>query len=400
MEGRAEALLQDIRAGNPEAAELFATFHPASPLTPSLADARLALAVAHDYPDWETFQQAVALFNAICADRAEEVLGQVRRQPDLLHRRVNGESSNWGPPLACAAQVGAPAVFEALLPLPDQDRSWALDRAILKGRVDMARALIDNGTEPEPGLAIGPCETLNVDGLEFLAEVGVALTDEHGDRLAPVAMLLQGYHRDPEGKHACLAFFERQGIAYPDTPVMAFHRGRTDLLDQHLARNPELVHHRFSCRDLYPLELGCDEDTSLGLHGTPLDGTTLLHMSVDFDEPAIARWLLGHGADVNATAEVDAAGFGGHTPLFNAVVSQACVSGRQLGGGFARFLLDQGADVGRRASIRKAIRFIADESSHEYRDVTALEYGRAFHASPWVSPGALEAIEQVRSSDS
>ena len=61
----------------------------------------------------------------------------------------------------------------------------------------------------------------------------------------------------------------------------------------------------------------------LGLHWTPIDGATLLHLAVDFHEREMFDWLLAHGADVNARAAVDPDGFGGHTPLFNAVVCGA-----------------------------------------------------------------------------
>ena len=56
------------------------------------------------------------------------------------------------------------------------------------------------------------------------------------------------------------------------------------------------------------------------MHWTPIDGTTLLHLAIDFREREIFDWLLAHGADVNARAAIDRDGFGGHTPLFNAVV--------------------------------------------------------------------------------
>jgi hypothetical protein len=57
------------------------------------------------------------------------------------------------------------------------------------------------------------------------------------------------------------------------------------------------------------------------VQGTPLGGATLLHMCVDYGELEIATWLLDHGMDVNVRAAVDTDGFGGHTPLFSAVVS-------------------------------------------------------------------------------
>jgi len=114
------------------------------------------------------------------------------------------------------------------------------------------------------------------------------------------------------------------------------------------------------------------------LHGTPPGGATLLHMYVDFDEIEIARWLIEHVADVNARAEIDADGFRRTTPLFGCVVSQSYLCGRQRDGEFARLLLDHGADPNARASLRKQLRFVPDESVHEYRDVTPLSWGERF----------------------
>jgi ankyrin repeat protein len=82
------------------------------------------------------------------------------------------------------------------------------------------------------------------------------------------------------------------------------------------AKHTSLIERRFSHREIYPPELGCADDGQSGMCGTPLDGTTLLHLAIDFDEQEIFDLLLAHGADVNAGATVDAAGFGGHTPLF------------------------------------------------------------------------------------
>jgi hypothetical protein len=106
----------------------------------------------------------------------------------------------------------------------------------------------------------------------------------------------------------------------------------------------------------------------------------LLHICVDFDEIEIGRWLIEHGADVNTRAEIDADGFGGHTALFGCVVSQSYLCGRQRDPAFTRLLLDGGADPNARASLRKQLRFVPDETMHEYRDVTPRAWGRHFHA--------------------
>jgi hypothetical protein len=140
----------------------------------------------------------------------------------------------------------------------------------------------------------------------------------------------------------------------PDTPLMALHRGRIDLLQEHLRRDQRLVGRTFSHQQIYPPELGCSEDHSRALHGTPLQGTILLHISIDFDEIEIGRWLIDQGADANAKAEIDRDGFGGHTPLFNCVVSQAYLCGRQRDAAFARILLDQGADPNLRRGVAQA----------------------------------------------
>ena len=176
---------------------------------------------------------------------------------------------------------------------------------------------------------------------------------------------------------------------------MAVHRGRIDLLEAQLKRDPNLTAWTFRLDEIYPPELGCGPDLSYGLHGTPLAGTTLLHICVEFDEIESARWLLAHGAEVNARAESDPDGFGGHTPLFGCIVNNSYLCGRQRDGAFTRFLLDRGADPNARASIRKQLHFIPDETMHEYRDVTPLAWGEQFHGQryhDWVSKSAMQLI--------
>jgi ankyrin repeat protein len=277
------------------------------------------------------------------------------------------------------------------------DVQHAFDRTCLQGKIETARRLHAMGARPTEGCVMGPCETLNGAGLAFLLELGAELADEKGDRLAPVALLLQTYSRYPEGKHHCLDLVAGHGLELLDTPVMALHRGRIDLLEKHLSLEPQMLGRTFSLDEIYPQQLGCSVDHTHGLHGTPLAGTTLLHICVDFDEIEIARWLIERGADVNARAAVDADGFGGHTPLFGCVVSQAYLCGRQGDAAFARLLLDQGADPNARASLRKQLRFVPDETMHEYRDVTPLAWGERFHGQSyheWVSRPAMQLIAE------
>jgi len=146
----------------------------------------------------------------------------------------------------------------------------------------------------------------------------------------------------------------------------------------------------FGHEEIYPPSLGYHADHSLALHGTPLDGATLLHMCVDYDEIEIARWLLARGTDVNARAAVNADGFGGHTLLFGCVVTQP--PRLRNDSEFTRLLLDRGADPNARASLRKRLRFVDDESLHEYRYVTPLAWGLRFHDQDFVSKPSMALI--------
>jgi len=181
---------------------------------------------------------------------------------------------------------------------------------------------------------------------------------------------------------------------------MALHRGRIDLLAEHLSRDPNLLQRQFSHREIYPTEMGCKDPIDATV-GTPLGGTTLLHMCVDYDEMEIALWLLDHGMDVNVRSAVGASGFGGYTALFSTVVSQPnfWMNYEKRGpfvAPFTKLLLDRGADPNIRASIWKQLHpGHGDTTRHEYRDVTALSWGRRFHAPILVSQPALQLIEDA-----
>ena len=112
------------------------------------------------------------------------------------------------------------------------------------------------GARPTPGDVMGPCETQNADGLALLLELGAELADEHGDRIAPVSMLLGTYCRNTEGKHRCLEMCAAHGVELPDTPPMAVHRGRIDLLEALLARDPRMLERTFTEEEIYQPAVG------------------------------------------------------------------------------------------------------------------------------------------------
>jgi hypothetical protein len=396
LKHQAKDLLRAIKQGEPSALAELKKHHPKA-ITPEkvkLADAQLVLARSYGLPSWSRMATACRMTDAIWRGDIDAVRALVLKSPRLLHEDARGLPSNWGPPMSYAANIGQIKIIQMLRELGAVDLQHAFDRACLQGRLETAPQLYALGARPEAHAVTGPCETLSDGGLAFLLELGAPLADKHGDRLAPVALLLQTYSRYPEGKHRCLEIMAEQGIALPDTPPMALHRGRIDLLETHLQDDPQLFSRTFSHQEIFPPELGCHADESLALHGTPLAGATLLHMCVDYDEIEIARWMIEHGANVNAKAAVDPDGFGGHTPLFGCVVSQSYRCGRQHDGDFTRLLLDHGADLNARASLRKRLRFVKDEEMREYRDVTPLAWGERFQEQEWVNRAAMRLISE------
>jgi hypothetical protein len=402
----ARELLRQWRAAQPDALDRIQRHHPkfhsAAPAaiagaTFRLADAQLVLAREYGFAHWTELKQRIAansfaeaLRIAIRADDRATVVRILQANPHLLHVPV--WSGNWGPPMSHAANLGRLEIIKAIAQLGARDFQHAFDRALLQGQIESARWLLEHGAQLAPGLVMGVCETLNADGLRFLIERKAPLTNPRGDRLAPLALALETYGRHPAGKHAVLELLAENGCDLPDTPIMAFHRGRVDRLKDFLQRDPALTQHRFTSREIYPPELGCAEDGNSGMHGTPLAGTTLLHLAIDFDEQEIFDLLLAHGADVNARAAVDADGFGGHTPLFNAVVSTAYQNGRQRDAAMARALLARGASPSLRASVRKFLDWCETPGWHEARDVTPAEWGRDFPERSWVNTEALRLV--------
>ena len=237
-------------------------------------------------------------------------------------------------------------------------------------------------------IVCAPCEALAPRCLRWLLDHGADPMTPSGKYGTPLSMLIGTYSRNSAGKHACLETMADWGLSIPDTPAMAIHRGRIDLLNRHLSTNPDLLSRRFTLAEIFPPEVGMPDEG--GLQATSLEGVTLLHMAVDFDEDEIVRWLLDRGADPNATALVSTEGFGGQTPLFHAVVtlgrkddSLACV------------LLDAAANPLARATIRKQLRDMGDpgkEQMREFHDVTPVEYARQFAEPMFVNDAAVNAL--------
>jgi hypothetical protein len=399
----ARELLDLWRAGRPDALERvrhrlpkFKESSDAAVIAAAkLSDAQLVVAREYGFATWAELKQRIAvrgaaneLLEAISGGDRERAVSLLRANPELLHLPLWG--ANWGPPMSHAANLGRLELVRAIAELGARDHQHAFDRAVLQGRIECARWLHAHGAKAVPGIIMGACETLNADGFRFLLELGAPLTNEDGDRLAPLALVLGTYGRKPEPKHEILGLLEEHGCALPDTRLMALHRGDVARLREHLRRDAALLTRRFPLAEIYPAECGCGTSRDAGMHWTPIDGGTLLHLAVDFREREVFDWLLAEGADVNARATVDAEGFGGHTPLFNAVVC-----GPGMDDGFAVALLARGARRDVRVNLRKFLDWCAEPRWHEARNVTAVEWARGFPERRWVNEAAVAALAET-----
>jgi ankyrin repeat protein len=377
----------------------------------SLSEAQLKLAREYGFPSWpklkahvESLQEIGQLRQAIDANDLAKVQDLMTRHP-ALHRAPLGYMNNG--PLTWAAECrGVPFSPERLAIARwmiengsdvHQGGDGPLMRAALSDqRIPMMELLLAYGANVNAfwdgryPIIFAPCETLQPRSLKWLIEHGADPNVTSTDYGSCVQMLVATYSRDTHGKHACLEVFAQADYRFPETAPMAIHRGRIDLLEQCVNCDPAVIEQRFTEAEIYPEQLGIQPGD--GLHCVPLAGGTLLHMAIEYQEAEIAQWLLGRGADANARADVDAEGFGGHTPLFHTTVTLGPQTDE-----LARLLLANGADSNVRATFRKQLRDMGDaekEQMREYRDVTAISFARQFPEPRWVNEDAIAAIGQ------
>src|SRR5215470_915077 len=281
----ARELLNLWRKGDREAFERIRNRHPrfakaddaavaAGPFR--LNDAQLVIAREYTLGNWNILKQRIkansaanALEAAIRADDRDAAVQLIQANPQLLHIPVH--NGNWGPPMSHAANLGRLEIIKAMAALGAKDFQHAFDRAVLQGRIDCARWLHEHGAKAAPGIIMGAFEALKASGIHLLLELNAPFTNERGDRLAPLVMVVETYSRNPKGKHEILEIFAQRGYDLPDTPMMAFHRGDVSQLEKHLRRDPQLMEHRFTLREIYPTDCGCADDERSGLHWTPIN---------------------------------------------------------------------------------------------------------------------------------
>lgn len=399
---QAKELLRAIHGRDASAIAELREHHPESidASTAKLADAQLVLARTYGASSWTRLVHAVRLAEAIRRDDLEGVRELITQNAALIHEHVLIRTdSNWGPPMTYAANLGRDRLIRLLHDHGAKDLESAAGRAALQGKTETVRMIDDLAGQPlKEWTLAAPAYTLSVEGTAVLLTLGARVVGPEGVDHNTMEHLLGTDSRRPADKHRILEMYIDHGFEPPDTPVMALHRGRIHLLEAHLERDPDLLTRTFAIADIFPLAPACARDPYTA-QGTPVHGTTLLHIAAYFDELEIAEWLLDRGMDPNARAAIDTDGFGGYTALFSTVVSQRNFwvnygKGQPDEARFTRLLLDRGADPNVRASIRARL-----EEGHgggplrEYRDVTPLGWGEQYHARIFVSRKSLRLIE-------
>ena len=150
---------------------------------------------------------------------------------------------------------------------------------------------------------LGAFEEHSPDDIRKALAAGISPTEPiKGTR--PIDSLIAMYLRTPRFTE-CLQVMLEAGAKINDPLLEAI------LLDDHaelrrlLARSAESLTKKLSSPCAF----------------TSCRGVSALHICAEFNSSRCARVLLENGADVNARADQDADGMGGHTPIFHAVNS-------------------------------------------------------------------------------
>src|SRR5678816_1105265 len=299
---QAKEFLRDIHAGNADAIAELLDNHPKllEPSAAKLADAQIALARSYGASSWMRLVQAVKLSDAIWRDDLDSVRALVTGNGALIAEHVLIRTdSDWGPPMTYAANLGRDDIIRFLHSQGAKDLESAAGRAALQGKPDTVRMIHDLAGRPlQKWTLAGPAYTLSVEGTAVLLALGARPVGPDGVDHNTMEHLLGTDGRKPSAKHRILEMYVEHGFNPPETPVMALHRGRIDLLETHLARDPHLLTRTFAITDIYPLAPACSREPFTA-QGTPVHGTTLLHIAAYFDEVEIGAWLMDRGMDPN-----------------------------------------------------------------------------------------------------
>lgn len=366
---------------------------PADPAAAKLAEAQRVLAKSYRASSWPRLVIAVELVDAIWRDDRARVLSLVEANPALLHEPVLlRPDSNWGPPMSYAANLGRDELIRQLHARGARDLEKAAGRAALQGHPGTVRMIHELAGRPpiDRGSLAGPAYTLNVAGTAVLFSLGVRVDGPDGVPPNVMEHLLGTDSRNSAAKRRILEMYVEHGFEPPDTPIMAFHRGRLDLLEAHLARDPELLTRTFPKAEIFPMAPACAAGPYTA-QGTPLQGRrccTLPRTSTMWTPPrgcSTTGWTRTSVPRSTPTASVairrssqpsSPSATSGSTTVRGNPTRRASPGCCSIGGP---------TRTSARRSARSSRRATAAGRSHEVRDVTPLGWGEQYHAPIFVS---------------
>ena len=391
----------DLRHLKDQAKDLLKENPDQDEIPKSLASAQYKLAREYGFASWpklkshvQSLNEAGRLRQTINSDDYETVKAMMIANPKLHFAELEYARCH---PLTWVAECrGKPPTPERLALAQwmiengsdvNQGNGMPLSRAALfDERIPMMELLVANGADVNlrPGIVLGACECLADTMLRWLFDHGAK-----SDISECVKLVITTYGRG--SRHKCLAFFTELGFELPDTAPMAVMRGRFDLLEACLKRDPDMLAKRFDETEIFPAELGIEVEEAR-MTVASLHRSTLLHVAVELRLIEVAKWLVENGANVNATAAIDQEKFGGQTPLYHTTVS--------LGDHddvLARLLLQHGADPNVRATFRHQNKYAGNGGlMREFIDVTPVGFARLYQNMDraLVNEAAIKAISE------
>jgi ankyrin repeat protein len=167
-------------------------------------------------------------------------------------------------------------------------------------------------------------EVHSVEGIRRYFEEGGNPNEVHSG-MPLFTTMVEMYTRTPRFKD-CVKVFIEHGLEFEDKALLAVLTDNAVKLEEIVTYDPAMTAQTYRLfNNTY----------------TPLTGGTLLHFCAEYNSLDCAKVLVKFGADINANADLDEYGFGGHTPVFHTVNQNGDNSADML-----HFLLENSADLG------------------------------------------------------